>query len=402
MIRKFFVGIMAVVFLLSGCQNNTPNTPQNPTDADDPIQFSAEKNAQNKYLLAGGTSFQETNEFFCGTNLLGSYLQFYDKENGISGVLCSDPSCAHDSNACGANIGSGASLSYYDGKLYWVGSEGSELRKRYLWQSDLSGMNRKKVMEIPFDDIIMQYQPQRYVVHQGKLYILGHASVVDGTQSGYRVSLLSRSLSGDEDFTTVYDEVFTNNSTETYRFVGGAVYLSLVSFEDITSFDLTVTKFDIKNNTSVVIYQETDMPENPGAIWVTENHEIYLPVMKETEAFLWKLENNTRKEITSWSTGKMSAPKVMDGIAMSLSMEGSDRWVDIRDFSGEAIYRGKLYPSSVPGLDNDPNTYSTSFIGGDEDKLILQLMDRNGTKNYTVLLDLTDNMKATILWSSEE
>lgn len=396
--RTLIAIIIAVVLLFTGCQNTVPTVT---TGGVEDILLPAEYNAQNKYLITGAANFQETDGFFCGTSQLGDNIMYYDEASGVGGVLCADPACTHESDECGAHIKKGANLSYYDGSIYWI-AEDANSRDNHLWKSDLSGMNREKIMQISFENVIYPYQPQRYVVHQGKLYILGHASVVDGTQSGYRVSLLSKPLSGAEDFTTVYDEVFTSNSTETYRFVEGAVYLSLVTFEDITSFDLTVLKFDITNNTSVVIYQETDMSENPGAIWVTENHEIYLPVMKETEAYLWKLEGNTRKEITSWSAEKMSAPKVMDGIAMSLSMEGSDRWIDIRNFSGEAIYRGKLYPSSVPGLDNDPNTYLTSFVGGDDNKLILQLMERNGTKNHTVLLDLKDNMKATILWSSEE
>lgn len=403
--KRMIAGIVVMVLLLSGCQNNTPNTPQNPTDADDPIQFSAEKNVQNKYLLADATSFQETDGFFCGTNLLGNYLQYYDKASGISGVLCADPSCAHDSNECGANIGSGASLSYYDGKLYWVGPEGSELQKRYLWQSDLSGMNRKKVMEIPFEDIIMTYQPQRYVIHQGKLYIMGSADVVDGTQTGKRVSLLSRSLTGDEGFTTVYDEVLPTGALETFRFVGGFVYISVVTFDDITSFDLTVKKIDIQKNTSEVIYQETDMPRAPEKLWVTEDHELYLTGSTGEKAYLWKIENGSKKEITFWPADEVADSDVMDGIAMLATRdENKIRYVDIRNFSGETIYSGKLFPSAISGLDKDPNTYSFAVLGGDTEKLIINLTEFANMKmvDYTILLDLKDNMKATILWSSEE
>lgn len=401
--KRMIAGIVVIVLLLSGCQNNTQNTPANPTDADDPILFSAEKNAQNKYLLADATCFQETDGFFCGTNLLGNYLQYYDKANGISGVLCADPACAHDSDECGAYIQKGANLSYCDGNLYWI-AEDANSRDKYLWKSDLSGMNREKIMQISFEDVIYPYQPQRYVVHQGKFYILGHASVVDGTQGGYRVSLLSRSLSGDKGFTTVYDKVFTSNPTETYRFVGGAVYLSLVTFEDIPSFDLTVLKIDITNNTSVVIYQETDMPEKPGDIWVTENHEIYLSGSTDKEAYLWKLENNTKKEVTTWSADKGVKPDVMDGIAICRYSEENIRWIDIRDFSGETVYNGELFPIEISGLDKDPNTYSFAVLGGDTEKLIVNLTEFANMKmvDYTILLDLKDNMKATILWSSEK
>jgi len=415
--KGIFAVVVAIVLLLSGCQNNTPSV-TNPKDADDPIQFAPEKNAQNKYL-GGFTNFQEADGFFLGTAEVNGYLLYYDKASGISGVLCADPSCVHDGKECGGNIGGVLSLSYYDGKLYWVGPEGSAFMKDYLWQSDLSGMNRKKIMEIPRDEIITPYQPQQYVIHQGKLYIMGSASVVDGTQTGKRKSLLSIPLTGDEGFTTVYDKVLPNAiDDERYIFVDGFIYISMETFDDMSSRDLTITKVDIAKNTSEVIYQETDMTEYLGNIWVTENHEIYLTGSTDKEAYLWKLENGVKTEITSWSGERISTPNVMDGIVLCLSYDNDIRWADIRDLTGKTIYSGKLFPDVIPELEHDPNdissvvgrgnTYYTGLIGGDAEKLIYHLSGEEGSKlnrkfvDYTILLDLTDNMKATILWSSKE
>lgn len=415
--KEFFAVVVAIVLLLSGCQNNTPSV-TNPTDADDPIQFAPEKNAQNKYLM-GYTNFQEADGFFLGTAEVNGYLLYYDKASGISGVLCADPSCVHDGKECGGNIGGNLSLSYYDGKLYWVGPEGSAYMKDYLWQSDLSGMNRKKIMEIPWDEIRMPYQPQRYVIHQGKLYIMGSASVVDGTQTGKRKSLLSIPLTGDGGFTTVYDKILPNAiDNERYIFVDGFVYISMETFDDMSSRDLTITKVDIAKNTSEVVYQENDVTDILGNIWVTENHEIYLTGSTDKEAYLWKLENGEKTEITSWSGEEISPPDVMDGIVLCLSYDNDIQWADIRDLTGKTIYSGKLFPDVIPELEYDPNdipskvgwenSYSIGLIGGDAEKLIFDLSGEEGSKlnrkivHYTILLDLTDNMKATILWSSKE
>lgn len=413
--RSIFVIVIAIALLLSGCQNNSRS---GSADFDDLSQFPAEKNAQNKYLM-GVTNFQEADGFFLGTVGFEELLLYYDKASGISGVLCADPSCAHDGKECGGNIGGGLSLSYYDGKLYWVGPEDSQLQKDYLWQSDLSGMNRKKIMEISWDEIRMPYQPQRYVIHQGKLYIMGSASVVEGTQTGKRKSLLSIPLTGEDGFTTVYDEVLSNAvDNERYIFVDGFVYISMETFDDMSSRDLTITKVDIAKNTSEVIYQETDMTEYLGNIWVTENHEIYLTGSTDKEAYLWKLENGAKTEITSWSGERISTPNVMDGIVLCLSYDNDIRWADIRDLTGKTIYSGKLFPDVIPELEHDPNdipskvgwgnTYGTGLVGGDAEKLIFDLSGEEGSKlnrkivHYTILLDLTDNMKATILWSSED
>lgn len=412
--KKIITVMIAFVLFLSGCTHGTTD----PINVDDPIIYAPEKNAQNKYL-GGVTNFQEADGFFLGTAEVNGYLLYYDKASGISGVLCADPSCVHDGKECGGNIGGVLSLSYYDGKLYWVGPEGSAFMKDYLWQSDLSGMNRKKIMEIPSDEIIIPYQPQRYVIHQGKLYIMGSASVVDGTQTGKRKSLLSIPLTGEDGFTTVYDEVLPNAvDNERYIFVDGFVYISMETFDDMSSRDLTITKVDIAKNTSEVIYQETDMTEYLGNIWVTENHEIYLTGSTDKEAYLWKLENGVKTEITSWSGERISTPNVMDGIVLCLSYDDGIRWADIRDLTGKTIYSGKLFPDVIPELEHDPNdipsvvgldnAYSTGLIGGDAEKLIYHLSGEEGSKlnrkivHYTILLDLTDNMKATILWSSKE
>lgn len=400
--KKIITVMIAFVLFLSGCTHGTTD----PINGDDPIQFAPEKNAQNKYL-GGFTNFQEADGFFLGTAEVNGYLLYYDKASGISGVLCADPSCVHDGKECGGNIGGVLSLSYYDGKLYWVGPEGSAFMKDYLWQSDLSGMNRKKIMEIPRDEIIIPYQPQRYVIHQGKLYIMGSASVVDGTQTGKRKSLLSIPLTGDEGFTTVYDKVLPNAiDNERYIFVDGFIYVYMSSFnEESSTKNLTVTKVDIAKNTSEVVYQENDVTDILGNIWVTEDHELYLSGSTDEKAYLWKIENGSKKEITFWPVDEVNVPDVMDGIVMFMTRdENNIRYVDIRNFSGETIYKGRLFPSAISGLKKDPNTYSFAVVGGDTEKIIINLIEfaDKTMVNYTILIDLKDNMKATILWSSEE
>ena len=400
--KKIITVMIAFVLFLSGCTHGTTD----PTNVDDPIIYAPEKNAQNKYL-GGFTNFQEADGFFLGTAEVNGYLLYYDKASGISGVLCAEPSCVHDGKECGGNIGGVLSLSYYDGKLYWVGPEGSAYMKDYLWQSDLSGMNRKKIMEIPWDEIRMPYQPQRYVIHQGKLYIMGSASVVDGTQTGKRKSLLSIPLTGYEGFTTVYDEVLPNAvDNERYIFVDGFIYIYMYSFDEESSTkNLTVTKVDIAKNTSEVIYQENDITELLGDFWVTEDHELYLSGSTDEKAYLWKIENGSKKEITFWPVDEVNGPDVMDGIVMFMTRdENKIRYVDIRNLSGETIYKGKLFPSAISELEKDPNTYNFAVVGGDTEKIIINLIEfaDKAMVNYTILIDLKDNMKATILWSSEE
>ena len=45
-----------------------------------------------------------------------------------------------------------------------------------------------------------------------------------------------------------------------------------------------------------------------------------------------------------------------------------------------------------------------AFLGADEEKLILNLSDfvDGNMVDYTIKLDITDSLKPTILWSSQE
>ena len=67
--------------------------------------------ADNQYLLWAGISIQEIENYIFGTGLGREYLHYYDLQTGVSGLLCPDPACTHDSNACSAKVGLCASVS---------------------------------------------------------------------------------------------------------------------------------------------------------------------------------------------------------------------------------------------------------------------------------------------------
>ena len=152
-----------------------------------------------------------------------------------------------------------------------------------------------------------------------------------------------------------------------------------------------------------MIYEETEMPEYIGPAWVTVQGGIYLPGADDERAYVWKLENGKRVEVISWETEIPSAPDIMDGIAvLSYRVDGVRR-VEIADLSGQTIYSGELFPEGLPGVEGDPNMFSYAIIGGDADKIILNLQNitQNEMVDYTVMLDLNNNLKATVLWVNQ-
>jgi len=396
--------LVLVVFLVSGCTNPNSQTDPAQTDVFDTDMALPGYDAQNKYLIADLLSFQETDDFFCGSNTIGHYLQYYDKASGITGVLCADPACSHDSVECGAYMKAGANLSVYDGKLYWIAKDASGGRDDYLWQSDLSGTNRRKIKSLSFENVIMAYQPQRYMIHRGNLYMLGRSNSVAGTQVGDRISLLSTPLDNSQDITVLYENIFEQGAQATVRFVGKSAYLSIIAFSGNGACDITVTKFNTKTGSSEIVYEEVNVNAVSGAIWVTEQGEVYLPGSDDNHAYVWKIEDGVRTEIISWEGQDLSDPHIMDGVAINIYKVDGIRYIRIVSLDGVSIYEGKLFPSEIAGLDGDPNTYSFAVIGGDADKIIVNLMSFTGTgmTDYTIMLDIANNMKPTILWGGQE
>ncbi len=360
--------------------------------------------ADNRYMLWEGISFQETGNYFFGTVLGGEYLHYYDMQTGISGLLCPDPACTHDSGACPARVGIGASVSYYDGKLYWVGKDpAGGGNDEYLWRSDITGATREKLKTISFQDTILVYQPQQYYIHRGNLYFLGKANTVDGVETGKRVTLMMAPLEGGGGFTPLFDETFLGGADATIRFVGNRLYFAVQSFLADGSVNLTITCYDRTDGTSQVLFEQTDITYIAGDMWVTEAGEIYMPVLVENVGQVLKLENGAWTEVMSLEGENVAAPTILDGIVEFDGVTEGTRWVHIFTSSGETAYEGALFPEAIPGIEEDPNTLDWAIVGGDREKLILYLSSwtGSGSIDYIVMLDLTDNLKPTVLWSEE-
>ena len=401
---------LVVCLMLTAC---TPEGPGNSTqsgtegtqgffDGDAPMPG---YDADNRYMLWEGISFQETENYFFGTVLGGEYIHYYDMQTGISGLLCPDPACTHDSGACPAKVEPNASVSYYDGKLYWVGKDpAGDGHDRYLWRSDITGANREKLKTISFQDTILVYQPQQYYIHRGNLYFLGRAGIVDGTETGDRITLMTAPLEGNDAFTMLYDKTFYVGVDATVRFVGNKVYFAVQSGTPDSPKDMTITCYDRTDGTSQVLFEQTGMEGIPGDMWVTEAGEIYIPAQVENEAKILKLGDGALTEVLSQEWESLSAPTILDGIVVFNERKGDAWWVHILTLSGETVYEGALYPEAIPGMKEDPNTFGRAIVGGDREKLILNLnsLPQAGEMtNYVVMLDLTDNLKPTVLWSDK-
>ena len=397
--QRFSLYLLVLCLLLTACRGTSGQ------EFDD-FQPMPGFDAQDQYMMTEAVRVQETEQFFCGGGLEFRYLHYYDKASGISGVLCDDPACSHYPDECRGYVGmggaAGMSVSWYDGALYWVApSEDSSDRNYYLWRDDLSGAGREQVKRISYEDFLMVYQPQWYTIHRGKLYFLGSANAVTEADAGKRVTLVSIPLDEFEEPTVLYDNTGDSGYNAMVRFAGNSVYLSMEVWDDESRLaDLTITKFDTTTGDAEVIYEETGIAEAVAGFWVTEQSEVYLALQAyQLSGSVWKVEDGKRTEVISWE-GDDFYIKLMDGIAANFTAEKQEngdyiRYVDIKNYAGETLYSGELFPEGIPGVSS---ITSFSVVGGDAEKIVLKLKDWDSGIKYMVMVDLS-NMKPTVLWS---
>ena len=390
--------LLALCLTLAGCGETEKPTLFHPEfDTEDPLPA---VDVQNKYQTIFSDVIQEGETFFCGGSYVdGMLLHYYDKESGISGILCGEPSCTHETADCGAKIEMNGGLSYYDGKLYWtVDRKG----KTTLYRSDISGRNREAVKEIDYKEIILTYQPQRFFVHRGCLYFVGKNTLINGADAKERLTVMATPLEGKETpFVTLWDDI-AEVGGQNVRFIGNRVYRCLQTVEDEEKIRLTVEVYDLKTDSKETIFQKSGLDWGIGDLWVTEQGECYLPCSADGKAVVMKLENGDWTEVMSFSEVYAGTPRLFGGIAMAIGAdENGVIQTEVRTLDGKTLYEGDLLPQKIPGYDGDLKSDAWTVLGGDTQKLCISIQSF-GTENYrTVLLDLTDGLKPTVLWDTE-
>ena len=359
--------------------------------------------AQNKYGIFSVWGFQESESFYCGGVGVGNLLYYYDKETGTSGLLCADPSCTHDSSACGAYGSWGAKLFLHGGKRYWITNDyqtdGADL---ILRRGEISGANREKIKTISLENIIIPYSPQQYAVHRGYLYFVGREQQVNGLQAGDRLTLMRSPLDETEEFTALFDKTYEQDVHFDVRYIGEHAFLLVQLWNDgNTSVDIELYRIALSDGETELLYETADVEYIDG-FWVTEQEEVYL--IEYGTGTLFKLVNGKPVRVAAMKHTEYC--KLMDGIAVSCYVENERRCVEIMDFDGNLIYDGELFTEEIPEITGDPNLYrryAMTPIGGDRDKLIigLQLTRDLSTECYTIEVSISEGMKPTLLWKQE-
>lgn len=107
--------------------------------------------------------------------------------------------------------------------------------------------------------------------------------------------------------------------------------------------------------------------------------------------------------INTWEDDNASLVWLMNGIVVNWGKSENTKTVRIMDFSGNILYSGSLFSNGaegIPEISEGHTDYSIATIGGDTEKLIINIgfWKKNGMSEYTVLLDVQNNLNPTVLW----
>ena len=116
--RKKIILFILLTCLLTSCINSKTSPSLLLDNQFDTVEFLPEYDFRNEF--GKWRQLYESEQAYYLFSDTNPFLHYYDKESGISGVLCGKPECNHSDTSCNAYLAGGSSLMYYDGYIYWV------------------------------------------------------------------------------------------------------------------------------------------------------------------------------------------------------------------------------------------------------------------------------------------
>ena len=212
--KKAFLLLLVLCLLCSCGTPEESDTSLLLDDQFDTAEFLPEYDFRNEFGKWRGMCESEQAYYLFSTS--NNYLHYYDKESGISGILCGKPDCDHSDTSCNAYfIGSG-DLMYYDGYIYSVQQGNTLIRIKP------DGTERETVQRLQGGIANSVW------LHRGYIYsVQSVSSVVDGVSQNL-IRLTQEVLGDAEQEAKTILEVVGNDYF--YQVVGNTVYVGIEAY----------------------------------------------------------------------------------------------------------------------------------------------------------------------------
>lgn len=346
------------------------------------------------------TVFQ-TEDIYVGGALGEQYLYFYDGVADTSGLLCTKPSCDHKNANCDAYVSDTCLTTICDGKRYW-------LKDMQLYCSDLDGSNRKYLKTVDWETF-QYYNPQQLLAYRDSLYLIGICDVQDGVDGKKQISLIRTGMDDRKEMELLYCEIHGPGVEPRLCFAGNDYYFGITEWTLNGVFSYYIQKQNLTAAYQNEVYEETNIEEWIGSFSVTEAGKIYVSGAGK----FWEIKNRKRYLVNEMLSDK-DIVRLYREIAVSISYDHGERYIEIRNLEGELIYFGKLFSQDVEeiiGAPYDKNEEVFALLLGNEKRIVVMLGQLNETPispkggicspaYYFFSLDIENEMQPTLLWTT--
>ena len=356
----------------------------------------------------GYDSVIETDDAYYFCPFSGTFLYYFDKDSGVSDVLCGKPECLHDAGkgepSCNGNICQiGTSVNLWDGRLHYYSTD-YENRAYALYSISLDGSDRRKDIAINDSTIMNGLTPQRLDYHRGKLYGWGYNEIVTDGIPYNSICIFSIDAQ-----TGSFMEVFRQDSLTGLTLPNLYYYQNFVyiSFETLVVDDENqleqVNWHLLRWNISTEKIEEVALIDSDELGYKAIEYRIYI----EDDSYIWFAPKSNNMEeparVYLLENGQCSEAFRFEGTGPCFLIEDAaisififeKRW-EIRRLDGTLIYKGEIDLSFLNALSED-SQFSlesiSSIMGNSEEVLIafaVETDDESGTRICLVRYDMTD------------
>ncbi len=342
MYKKLLLAFFIIVLscLLSSC--GTPaeaDTSLLLDDKFDTAEFLPEYDFRNEF--GKWREMCESEQAYYFSLIDNPYLYYYDKESGISGVLCGKPDCDHSNVSCNAYLAGGSGLALYDGYLYWTQAPST------LFRMKLDGTERETFQSLQGG------LSSSVWLHRGYIYSIQEiSSVVDGKST---TSIrLSQEVLGDPDRELVV--ILEQEAVDYfYQVLGNTIYLGLEQYstvEDTTGTISTLSLYAYDSATGkldTLVERSDSFPFNFRDMRCLEN-KIYFSAYNETNSALYQYNANTHSIDLVRETGLAMALHLGENYAFGVTGQ-NDVLFSIQDFDGNVLREGQIITDPTLSID---------------------------------------------------
>ena len=426
-----------------------PGAAENPYPTQDPARAAFDPDTDFNNLFGGCKwfSFTETEDAYYLH--MHSFIRYFDKISGESGVLCPRPECEHDAIAgnrsCSA-YGDCHGLAYYEGRLYWF----CEYRYGRTWgifSANTDGSEKRLVREIEITPELSGDCCAFF--HRGWLYLVViNMDVVQGTPgTTLRVCRVPIEREGYEEILSIPCLTLPQ---ATLRFIGDDVYIfgnydgvdtggkkltdsEIAELAGSNTVKLFVMRWNESMSGPELLYLNEDYGfwANIKSFWVERDGNVYFGSQrlsdperdydKTSNPFVYSLirvaPDGSSEEVFDMFDGVLQygINAVSEGVVIGTepvdrSTERNEAGIWVRRFNGETVFKGALPLEYRAGIaDEYPHCFSLgSEYFGTEDWIVLgveELFDDHPDglrRYYCVKYDLTEDGPVETVIGEEE